>query len=719
MTDTTRQSDDLDIANNVADEPPPTNERRLFGWERHLLVWSCIGYAVFHLLVLNVFPMETWSFRIIHVAGGLAIGFALVAAWSTETLDGARGSWVTPLELVPLAVAGATGLYAAFCIVYAFVMRDLAGVDMPPPWVFNTATWPALISAVVAMLSAWYFKPRDHRIAWYDWLLMLSCLTVCGYLLFNVSFLQFRAGVMPTQPDYVFALIGVLLILELTRRVAGLALLIIAGVFILYTFAGPYLPTFLHHDGYRFQRFFSYIYTDNGILGPTVAVSSTYIILFVAFGAFLQVSKVGDYFNDLSMALFGWARGGPAKVAVFASGLMGMINGTSAGNVVATGSFTIPLMKKVGYRPRSAAAIEAAASTGGQIMPPIMGAGAFIMAEITGIPYTELIVAALIPAILYFLSIFFMVDFEAARMGMKGMKASELPKFSRLVKQVYLFIPVIILIAALFMGYSVIRAGTLALISALVVSWLSPNKMGPRGILKALEDTTKMSVQLIAVCACAGIIVGVIGLTGVGLRFSSMLLAIADTSQLLALFFAMGISILLGMGMPTTAAYAVAASVVAPGLIQLGITPLVAHMFVFYFAVISAITPPVALAAYAGAAIAGSDPMKTSVTAFKLGLAAFIVPFMFFYNQGLLMEGEWYLILRTAVTATIGVYLLSGAVQAWFYGPISIPVRVALLLAALLLIEGGIYTDVIGIALGGAIFAYQRFAAGRKATAKA
>lgn len=694
---------DSGVSVQAADEPPPSNERQLKGWQKLLLTVLCIAYATFHLMVLNVFPIETWSFRIMHVAGGLAIGYLMVAAWTTDGLDG-DATWIQPIEYVPFLVALGLGGYTFFCVVYAFV----AGEAMPASWVFGSSGGPLVLSSLVAIGAGWLFKPRDHRISWYDWLLAVNSLSVAGYLLFNLAALQFRAGVMPTQADFLFALAGVLLILELTRRVAGLALLVIAGIFIIYTFAGPYLPGILNHDGYKMDRFFSYIYTDSGILGPTTAVSSTYIILFIAFGAFLQVSKVGDYFVNFAFAIAGRARGGPAKVAVFASGLMGMINGTSAGNVVATGSLTIPLMKKVGYRPQSAGAIEAAASTGGQIMPPVMGAGAFIMAEITGIPYTELIVAALIPACLYFLSIFFMVDFEAAKMGMRGLRQEELPVLSKLLKQVYLFLPIIILIGALYMGYSVIRAGTLGLMSALVVSWLSPSKMGPRGVLLALEATTKMSIQLIAVCACAGIIVGVIGLTGVGLRFSSVLLDIADKSQLAALFFAMVISIVLGMGMPTTAAYAVAASVVAPGLIQLGIPPLVAHFFVFYYAVMSAITPPVALAAYAGGAIAGADPMKTSVTAFKLGLAAFIVPYMFFYSHGLLMEGAWDVILRNAVTACFGVYMLSGAVQNWFHGRLPMLLRVVLFVAALMLISGGFITDIIGIVLGVALFFWQK-----------
>jgi TRAP transporter 4TM/12TM fusion protein len=364
-------------------------------------------------------------------------------------------------------------------------------------------------------------------------------------------------------------------------------------------------------------------------------------------------------------------------------------------------------------------------------MPPIMGAGAFIMAEITGIPYTEIALAAVIPAILYFVSVYFMVDLEAAKLGMRGMREDELPKFAALAKQVYLFTPIIILIAALFMGYSVIRAGTLSTLAAAVVSWLPPlfnrafgwpsmghTPMGVAAVGRAFQIAGVMSIQIIAVCACAGIIVGVISLTGVGARFSSLLLGIADTSQLLALFFAMCIAILLGMGMPTTAAYAVAASVVAPGLVQLGIPQLTAHFFVFYFAVVSAITPPVALASYAAAGISGANPMATSVASFKIGISAFIVPFMFFYNGALLMDGTWLQIIRALITATAGVFLLSAGIQGWWVGARANPlIRIALIVVALLMIEGGWQSDLIGLAGAGALFLLTRAMRGRTSTA--
>jgi len=732
MTATFESKEDKVIASGVDDEPPVGNLRSLLGWQRHALYWACVGFTAFALYNLNYLGLETWAYRTIHVAGGLVIGFALMAAWSVEAPP-AKGA-LARLQAVPLVVAVAAALYALFCVAYAYVHRDLFGAGAPPAWLFGPvqiagAEVPLFglaltVATGLGVLSSWLFPGRSYRVSWPDAVLLICSLVVGGYFVFYFLYpdpmlrgsFRMRAGTQFAEPaSYWAALSSIILILELTRRVAGLALVVIAGIFIAYSFLGPFLPGILRHDGYTPSRFFTKMFTDIGVLSAPIAVSSTYIILFIAFAAFLQASKVGDYFVNFAFAAAGRARGGPAKVAVFASGLMGMINGTSAGNVVATGSLTIPLMKKVGYRPQTAGAVEAAASTGGQIMPPIMGAGAFIMAEITQIPYTELIVAAAIPAVLYFLSVFFMVDLEAVKMGMRGLSQSELPNLRRMMRQVYLFIPVIILIVALFMGYSVIRAGTYSMAAAMVVSWLSPNKMGPRAVVDALNLAARMAIQLIAVCACAGIIVGVIGLTGVGLKFSSMLLGLAEQNMLMALVFAMLISMLLGMGMPTTAAYAVAASVVAPGLTRIlmphfadlangpEIAMLVAHFFVFYFAVISAITPPVALAAYAGAAIAGSDPLRTAVTSFKLGLAAYIVPFMFVYSPSILMEGETYRIVLAFISASIGIYLLSAAVQGWFMGRMNMLLRAALLVGAILMIKGGYETDAAGIAIAVAV----------------
>ncbi len=714
------------IAHNVDEEPVADNERQFTGWQLGLFFTLGIVYTVFHLVILNIYPLETWTFRLLHVAGALVLGFALMSAWTLDHPPTPLGK----IGKILLTLSAVLVIYSALCVIgaWAWMLTEQGG--RPPAWLTAYLGPTLLIGTLTALGLTYWIRGAQDRVMSADWVLVLASLVVMGFVLFSLNYLalRMRAGTpfADLQNAYI-SLVGVILILELTRRVAGLALVIVASVFIAYAFLGPYLPGFLNHTGYDWKRFFTYLYTDNGILGATTAVSSTYIILFIIFAAFLQASKVGDYFVNFAFALAGRARGGPAKVAVFASGLMGMINGTSAGNVVATGSLTIPLMKRVGYSGQSAGAIEAAASTGGQIMPPIMGAGAFIMAEITGIPYSELLIAAIIPAALYFISIYFMVDLEAARTGMRGMRDDELPRLKPLLMQAYLFIPIVMLMGALFVGYSVIRAGTYATIGAMVVSWFAPHKMTPKGILIALELAARMSIQIIVVCACAGIIVGVIALTGVGSRFSSMLLGIAtsglfsvDIGLLLAMLFAMLIAIILGMGMPTTAAYAVAAAVVAPGLAQIlkpsfadaldpeRLSLLTAHFFVFYFAVVSAITPPVALASYAGAAIAGANPMATSVTSFKLGSAAFIVPFMACYSPAILMEGDWLRILQVSITSTVGVYLLASAVQGCYFGIAQWWERLLLLLGALAMISGGWVTDLVGMAIAGGLFALQR-----------
>jgi len=667
------------IAEGVDREAVEANRRLFTHWRFAVIATLAALYAAFHMAALNglslsgltgielsflpSFPLETWNFRIAHVAGALFLGFLMFSArlrFSDHVPSGfSRSDYASMLLLIFAFMACGAAISFALRIQGGAMWNGInAEYRTPEIYWFGI---PLLVATFGGIILSWVVRSSRMRFSLPDIVLAVCAVAVAIYLVTIYGTLMRNSTGTPFAPIGISlaAIAGTALIMELTRRVTGFALIIIAGVFLVYVFVGHLLPGFLNSPKISWARFFSQVYTDAGILGPTTAVSSTYIILFIIFAAFLQASKVGDYFVNFAFAAAGRTRGGPAKVAIFASGLMGMINGTSAGNVVATGSLTIPLMKKVGYHRRTAGAVEAAASTGGQIMPPIMGAGAFIMAEITGIAYTDIAIAAIIPAVLYFVSVFFMVDFEAAKLGMRGMAAEELPKLARLIRQVYLFIPIIILIYALFAGYSVIRAGTLATLAAAVVSWLTPHRMGPRRIGKAFELAGVMSIQIIAVCACAGIIVGVISLTGVGARFSSLLLGIADTSQLLALFFAMCIAILLGMGMPTTAAYAVAASVVAPGLVQLGIPQLTAHFFVFYFAVLSAITPPVALASYAAAGISGANPMKTSVASFKIGIAAFIVPYMFFYNGALLMAAPWYLVLQAAVTAILGVFLLA------------------------------------------------------------
>jgi TRAP transporter 4TM/12TM fusion protein len=370
---------------------------------------------------------------------------------------------------------------------------------------------------------------------------------------------------------------------------------------------------------------------------------------------------------------------------------------------------TIPMMRKVGYDRQTAAAIEATSSTGGQITPPVMGAGAFLMAEITGIPYAEIALAAILPAFLFYVACWVHVDLHAIRLGLRGLTRDELPPLGRMIAQLYLFAPIAVLIGALVIGYSPFRAGSLGIVAAIVVSWLNrEGRVGPRRALDGLALAARDCVQLVAVCACAGIIVGVIALTGIGGRFSQLILALAGQSQLVAMVFAALIALILGMGMPTTAAYAIAAAVVAPGVIKMGVPALVAHMFIFYFAVISAITPPVALASFAAAGMANADPWKTSWIALKMGLATFIVPFMFFYSPVLLLKGEPLDIVQAAVSASIGVWFLGAATEGWFGGPLAKALRALLFVGALGLIHPGTVTDLAGLAIGVAIYAFQR-----------
>ncbi|MGZ9039026.1 MAG: TRAP transporter fused permease subunit, partial [Burkholderiales bacterium] len=539
---------------------------------------------------------------------------------------------------------------------------------------------------------------------------------------------------------------------------------------------GPWMPGVLAHRGFAIDRFFTYIYSEYGIFGVTTQVSSSYIILFVCFAAFLQVSRVGDYINDLCNALFGWARGGPAKAAVASGVLFGSISGSAVANVVASGMVTIPMMRKVGYDRPTAAAIEATSSTGGQITPPVLGAGAFLMAEITGIPYGTIALAAVLPAVLFYVACWIHVDYHAIRLGLRGVPRSQLPPLGRMLTMLYLFSPIVILVWALLDGYSPFRAGGLGIVAALIAGWLSrrfndveesrgPDRdglaivsglllrlaalfiagallyaavaygydwvstnvgsavgwvfgialialpallFGWRKTLEALNLAARDTVQLVAVCACAGIIVGVVALTGIGGRFSEMILGVAGTSELLAMLFAGLVALILGMGMPTTAAYAIAAAVIAPGLTKIGVPALVAHMFIFYFAVISAITPPVALASFAAAGMAQADPWKTSWVALKMGLATFIVPFMFYYSPILLWQGSGSEIVQAAISGSIGVWFLAASTEGWFGGRLPMPLRFVMFIAALCLLHPGTVTDLIGLGVGIPIYLWQR-----------
>ena len=533
-------------------------------------------------------------------------------------------------------------------------------------------------------------------------IMALFALGGCAYITILDENLQLRAGIVYAS-DILFAILLIIAIFEACRRKMGNPLVIITLVFVAYAFLGKYIPGFLNQPGMTLKKFTSLVYlTTDGIFGSPLYASASYVVLFVLLGAIMSVSGIGDYMTNLATSLFGHMRGGPAKVAVVASGFFGSISGSPTANVIGTGTFTIPMMKKNGFEPEFAAAVEATASTGGAIMPPIMGSTAFIMAEMLGIPYTAVAKAALIPAILYFLAVLFGVDIYAAKHGLKGIPRSQLPKVRSMLKQIYMLAPLIFLIFCMAVfNMTIVRSGLLTIIVTLVLVEINPKtRMTKEQWLQIPVQTVKSAVSVGIACAMAGIISGVIMGSGRGYRISSILTSVAGTSMLLLLVLTMVVSLIMGMGVPTTAAYLVLASLVAPTMIQLGIPPLAAHMFIFYFGCISSITPPVALAAYAGAGLAGCDPNKTGYKAFRLAFCSFLMPYLFVYNPVLLMEGGVLDILWSLVTALIGAYLLASGFEGFFFRwSLKWFERPLMILGAVMLIVPGMVTDLVGIAI--------------------
>ena len=533
-------------------------------------------------------------------------------------------------------------------------------------------------------------------------IMALFALGGCAYITILDENLQLRAGIVYAS-DILFAILLIIAIFEACRRKMGNPLVIITLVFVAYAFLGKYIPGFLNQPGMTLKKFTSLVYlTTDGIFGSPLYASASYVVLFVLLGAIMSVSGIGDYMTNLATSLFGHMRGGPAKVAVVASGFFGSISGSPTANVIGTGTFTIPMKKKNGFEPEFAAAVEATASTGGAIMPPIMGSTAFIMAEMLGIPYTAVAKAALIPAILYFLAVLFGVDIYAAKHGLKGIPRSQLPKVRSMLKQIYMLAPLIFLIYCMAVfNMTIVRSGLLTIIVTLVLVEINPKtRMTKEQWLQIPVQTVKSAVSVGIACAMAGIISGVIMGSGLGYRISSILTSVAGTSMLLLLVLTMVVSLIMGMGVPTTAAYLVLASLVAPTMIQLGIPPLAAHMFIFYFGCISSITPPVALAAYAGAGLAGCDPNKTGYKAFRLAFCSFLMPYLFVYNPVLLMEGGVLDILWSLVTALIGAYLLASGFEGFFFRwSLKWFERPLMILGAVMLIVPGMVTDLVGIAI--------------------
>jgi TRAP transporter 4TM/12TM fusion protein len=582
------------------------------------------------------------------------------------------------------------------------------------PW--SQRTIHLTLGFIIAFLT--YPTIKGKKISFIEVGLAILSLASGLYVLINMDAIIDRAG-MPNQWDIVFGVITILLVLEMTRRVIGLVLTIVAGVFLLYAYFGPYLPDAIAHKGYSIGRIASHMYTTlEGIYGIPIGVSATFVILFVIFGAFLEATKTGDFFINLANAIAGKTRGGPAKVAVISSALFGTISGSAVANVVGTGTYTIPLMKRTGYAPHFAGSVEAVASSGGQLMPPVMGAAAFVISEMTGVSYLKICMAAVIPSLLYYTSLFGAVHFEARRTNLRGLTNDEVPNFWHTLKtQGYLAISALVLVYFLAVKLtSPSHAAFWAIIAAVILSSIKTDtRLNLRGLIKALEGGSKGALSVVAACAAAGIVVGVTTLTGLGLKFSSAIVQLAHGNIYLTLIFTMVSSLILGMGLPTTAAYIICAILAVPAITNLGVNHLAAHLFVFYFAIISAITPPVALAAYAAAGIARSNPMKTGWTACRIGFAAFIVPYMFVFSPALLMAGNLTQIAWVCLTALVGVILLSCATIGWFFTYMSIWERLFLCASAILLIEPHLITDGIALCFLAPVFLNQHRLRGKVA----
>ncbi|HEY8425920.1 MAG TPA: TRAP transporter permease [Limnochordales bacterium] len=562
-------------------------------------------------------------------------------------------------------------------------------------------------------------RRADRRsLPWWDVALAVAGAAAPLYLVVFYQDIVLRAA-MPTPTDVAVAIASVLLVLEAARRVVGLPIVVVATAFILYALLGRSLPGFLAHRGFSLSQIANHLYfTTEGIFGIPLGVSSTFIFLFLVLGAFLEKTGIGKFFIDLANAVAGFASGGPAKVAVITSALEGTISGSSVANTVGSGSLTIPMMKRLGYRPEFAAAVEAAASTGGQIMPPIMGAAAFLMAEFTGIPYIEVAKAAILPAVLYFTGIFIAVHYEAKRLGLRGIPRDQLPGVWSVVKsRGHLILPLVGIIWLLMEGSTPMKAAFYGILLAVGVAMLHPStRMSGREILAALEQGARGALGVVMATAVAGIVIGVITLTGLGLKLASGVVQLAQGNLLLTMVATMLTSLVLGMGVPTTANYVITSTIAAPALLQLGVPLLAAHMFVFYFGVVADITPPVALAAYAGAGIAGSNPMRTGVVASRLAVGAFIIPYIFVLSPVLLLQDVTLASsLQMLVTSLAGMFGVAVAMGGFLRTTLALWERALLLVAGVMMIDPNVVTDVVGLALMAAVVASQVWKARRAA----
>ena len=592
-----------------------------------------------------------------------------------------------------------TAIALALYHIYALIFQ------LPIPLVLYSIHWGMGLTYAFVYYPSYKGNKKALRKTFgvIDAILAIATIAVVLYILRDPNALMYRVSKANANTlDLVFGTIAMILSLEAARRTIGLGLPIIALVFFAYAMWGNYLPGMIASKGYSFRRVISFIFSVEGIYGSPTASSAQYVFLLIIFGAFLGYSGTGEFFMKLAMKLAGHARGGPAKVAVISSGLFGSISGSAVANVMGTGVFTIPLMKKTGYKPHFAGAVEAVASTGGQIMPPVMGSGAFIMAELIGYKYSQIALGALLPAILYYLSILLMVDFEAAKSGLLGVDTSHMDAAKKILKQGWnLLVPLIILIVCLaFFQFTVARSATLAILATIIACALKKEtRMNFKTILDGFDTGVLRSVSVICAVASAGVAIGCIMLTGVGAKFAFAVLTLAHNNLFLTLLMSGLAATILGMGLPTVAAYIISASLLASSLVQLGIPIFAAHMFLLYYSILSQITPPVALAAYAAGNIADANPNKVGFTAMRLGVIAFIIPFFFVYGPALLMIGTPLEIIEASITSLIGCFFLAVGLEGWLVEKINIPCRILALGAAFCCIAAGLVTDLIGLGL--------------------
>lgn len=540
-----------------------------------------------------------------------------------------------------------------------------------------------------------------------DIIFMIAGVGSFFYFTFNVNQI-INQGTRFTWFQIAVGIVAILALIEVTRRCVGLPILIVAGVFVVYALVyGLTNPEFFGRLRYLVRNLF---YTKEGIFSTPVNVCSKYIVVFIIFGAFLERTGISNFFIDLANCIAGRFAGGPAKVSVISSALCGMVSGSSVGNTVTTGSVTIPMMKKTGYKPEFAGAVEATSSTGGQIMPPIMGAAAFLMADFVGVPYSSIIGRAILPAILYFAGIFISVHLEAKKLNLHGMPKEQLPKARNLVKKIYLLLPLVMLVVWVSGNFMTMqKAASLAIVLTVVVSLFNKdNRITPHKILEALEAGGKSAITVGAACGVAGIISGTITMTGLANDIINAIVSVAGDRLIVALVLTMLCCIVLGMGVPTTANYCIMAATTAPILIRMGVPVMAAHFFVFYFGIVADITPPVALAAYAGSAIAKSNPMKTAFNASKLAVAAFIVPYMFCFNPAmLLIDTTAIQVVQIAITAFIGIFALAAALEGYCFANMNAIIRIVIAVGGLLLIHPALATDLVGLILVFASLAFQ------------